>query len=196
MAFCHIALATGDLEATHRFYPEAMGFCLVHVEAADTDVPGSWLRHAFYDTGDGTLLAFQELHDDDRFLGRDFAISRGLGLPTWVNHLAFRVADLHALEAARDRWLRSGCDVVAMRHTHGQSIYADDPNGNVVEWSCITEPFSTVERNDALVRLRDPDLAHEAPTAIEFHAADDLPTHDASVPPAWPKSESLLIEPG
>src|SRR6187455_2634468 len=132
MAFCHIALATGDLEATHRFYTEAMGFGLVHVEAADTDVPGSWLRHAFYDTGDGTLLAFQELHDDDRFLGRDFAISRGLGLPTWVNHLAFRVADLPALDAARDRWLRSGCDVVGMRHTHGQSIYADDPNGNVV----------------------------------------------------------------
>jgi catechol 2,3-dioxygenase-like lactoylglutathione lyase family enzyme len=174
MAFCHLALATNDLEATHRFYTEAMGFTLVHVEAADTDVPGSWLRHAFYDTGDGTLLAFQEFHNDERFTGHDLAISRGLGLPTWVNHLAFRLDDLDALANARDRWLRSGHDVVAMGHSHGNSIYADDPNGNVVEWSCITEPFSEAERDNALHRLRDPDIARDAPTGLEFYVAEDM----------------------
>ena len=33
MAFHHVAIATRDLAATHRFYTEAMGFRLVHVEA-------------------------------------------------------------------------------------------------------------------------------------------------------------------
>ena len=33
MAFNHVALATRDLPATHRFYTEAMGFTLVHVRA-------------------------------------------------------------------------------------------------------------------------------------------------------------------
>ena len=88
MAFHHLALATTDLAATHRFYTEAMGFELVMVEGAPTEVEGGWLRHVLYDTGDGTLLAFVELHDD-RCRDFDPAISRGLGLPSWVNHIAF-----------------------------------------------------------------------------------------------------------
>ena len=90
MAFHHLALATTDLAETHRFYTEAMGFELVMVEGAPTEVEGGWLRHVLYDTGDGTLLAFAELHDD-RCRDFDPAISRGLGLPSWVNHIAFAV---------------------------------------------------------------------------------------------------------
>jgi catechol 2,3-dioxygenase-like lactoylglutathione lyase family enzyme len=170
MSFHHLALVTSDLDATHRFYTEAMGFELVHVEAADTDVPGAWLRHALYDTGGGELLAFMELHDD-RFRDFDAAISRGLGLPNWVNHLAFEAPDLDALDAARDRMLAHGLDVVRMGHTHGVSVYAEDPNGNVVEWACTTDPFTGQERAAAPARLHDPDLRHDAPTDMEFFLA-------------------------
>jgi catechol 2,3-dioxygenase-like lactoylglutathione lyase family enzyme len=179
MGFAHIGIATGDLPATHRFYTEAMGFELVHVEGADTDVPGGWLRHAFYDTGDGTLLAFQELHDD-RAEGVDFAISRGLGLPSWVNHLAFRAASLDELDAARDRLLRFGCDVIGMAHTRGPSIYAEDPNGNVVEWSYTASPFTDTERQQAVSRLREPDLIRDAVTGMEFFLAADHSAPDSS----------------
>jgi catechol 2,3-dioxygenase-like lactoylglutathione lyase family enzyme len=172
MGFHHLALATGDLEATHRFYTEAMGFTLVHVEGADTEEPGGWLRHAFYDTGDGTVLAFMELHDE-RCHVSDFAISRGLGLPSWVNHLAFRAADVDDLDTARDRLIRFGHDVVAMRHNHGRAIYTEDPNGNVIEWNCTTHPFTTAERRAAVARLRDPDLPRDAPTNMEFFQATE-----------------------
>ena len=102
MAFHHVAFATRDLAATHAFYTEAMGFELVKVEAIATPGAG-WARHAFYDTGDG-MLAVWDLHDDaevpDAF---DPAISTGLGLPAYVNHLAFRADDRDGLDAARDR---------------------------------------------------------------------------------------------
>ena len=35
MGISHIALAVKDLEATHRFYTDVMGFDLVKVEIAD-----------------------------------------------------------------------------------------------------------------------------------------------------------------
>ena len=178
MAYSHIGLATGDLEATHRFYTEAMAFSLVHVEAANTEIPGGWLRHALYDTGDGTLVAFQELHDE-RCEDVDFAISRGLGLPAWVNHLAFRADTPAELDAACDRWLRFGCDVVKMRHSQGSSVYTEDPNGNVVEWSYLAQPFSEDQQEQALARLRDPDLPRDAPTDLEFFLAADYADRNA-----------------
>jgi catechol 2,3-dioxygenase-like lactoylglutathione lyase family enzyme len=170
MAFNHLALATRNLSATHRFYTEAMGFTLVYVEGAPTDAPPGWLRHAFYDTGDGSLLAFIELHDQ-RFTDFDPAISRGLGLPTWVNHVAFDAANHGMLNDALERWLTCGHDVVRMEHTHGRSIYTEDPNGNTVEWAYVTKPFSPEERAAALQRLRQPDLPRDAPTGLEFFTA-------------------------
>ena len=170
MPFHHLALATTDLAATHRFYTEAMGFELVLVEGAATEVAGGWLRHVFYDTGDGMLLAFIELHDE-RCVDFDAAISRGLGLPSWVNHLAFGVDDLDALDAARDRWLRTGHDVVRMEHTHGPSIYTEDPNGNTVEWSHLTRPIDADDRARAGALLFAAELALDAPTDMEFFVA-------------------------
>ena len=70
MAFHHVAIATSNLDAAHRFYTEAMGFRLVHVEAGDAPEGDAWFRHVFYDTGDGSLLALFELHGD-RYVGMD-----------------------------------------------------------------------------------------------------------------------------
>jgi len=170
MGFSHLGLATGDLEAAHRFYTEAMGFALVHVEAAPTDAPDGWLRHALYDTGDGSLLALQELHDD-RAAGVDFAISRGLGLPSWVNHVAFCADTTADLDAARERLLAFGVDCVSMEHSHGRSVYAEDPDGNTVEWHQVTRDFDAGERAAAEVRLRAPELPLDAPVAMDFHPA-------------------------
>ncbi len=86
MAFHHVALATRDIDATHRFYTEVMGFTLVKAVVAPTP-NGGWARHVFYDTGDG-MIAFWDLHDP-KMVDFDPAISTGLGLEPWVNHIAF-----------------------------------------------------------------------------------------------------------
>jgi catechol 2,3-dioxygenase-like lactoylglutathione lyase family enzyme len=150
MAFHHVAIATRDLDATHRFYTEVMGFELVKVDAAPTAGGVGWARHAFYDTGNGECLAVWDIHDDPS-IPADFdpSISRGLGLPSWTNHIAFAAADLDALDASQDRWRAHGFDVLRVDHGWCTSIYLDDPNGIAVEFCCTTAAFTTDDHENA-----------------------------------------------
>src|SRR5258708_28888803 len=144
MGFHHVALATRDLAATHHFYTEAMGFKLVKLVAAPTP-EGGWAKHVFYDTGNGEMIAFWELHVDA--IGKDFDadLNRAVGLPSWVNHLAFAAASPDELDSRRARWQTHGHDVVELDHEWCRSIYATDPNGITVEWCCTIRPFTAAE---------------------------------------------------
>src|SRR5262249_28280419 len=97
MGFHHTAFATRDLAATHRFYTEAMGFQLAKVVTAPTE-GGGWAKHAFYEISTGEYIAFWELHDKSIPNQWSPAISTGMGLPIWVNHIAFRANDLADIE--------------------------------------------------------------------------------------------------
>jgi catechol 2,3-dioxygenase-like lactoylglutathione lyase family enzyme len=57
----HIAYACRDIEATHNFYEDLMGFELIHTEVERFD-NGGYVRHILYDTGDGSRLAFFDIH--------------------------------------------------------------------------------------------------------------------------------------
>ena len=145
MGFHHVAVATNDLDETHRFYTEAMGFELVKAVASPTGAPGgAWAKHLFYDTGGGGLLAVWDLHDD-ALAGFDPAISTGLGLPEWVNHIAFDASDLDDLERRCRRWQEHGITVVELDHGWCRSIYATDPNGILVEFCCTTIQFTAAD---------------------------------------------------
>ncbi|MEX2267208.1 MAG: VOC family protein [Acidimicrobiia bacterium] len=154
MAFHHVAITTRDLAATHAFYTEVMGFELAKVEAAPAP-EGGWARHCFYDTGGGECLAVWDVHDDPAIPdGFDASISRGLGLPSWTNHVAFAAADLGALDTAQSRWRDHGYDVLRIDHGWCTSIYIDDPNGIAVEVCCTTRGFTPGDRSDADEQLR------------------------------------------
>ena len=172
MSFHHVAIATRDLEATHRFYTEAMGFTLVNVDVIPYMQHG-WARHLFYDTGAGELLAIWDLHDESV---PDFnpAISTGLGLPNFVNHIAFGARDLDDIEARKERWLDHGHDVVRIDHGWCVSIYADDPNGNVVEFCYTTRQFTDSDHGLAATRLAaaEPEV-DRTPAPMEFYVAAD-----------------------
>ncbi len=165
MGFHHVALATRDTEATHRFYTEVMGFELVKVVTAATPGPpgvehGGYSKHFFYATGHGGgdtgMIAFWEIHDDT--IGDDFPvdINRSAGLPWWVNHIAFDAATRADLDAHRERWQRSGHTVLEIDHDFCVSIYIRDPSGNMVEFCHTTRPFSDEERMRAVELLNDP----------------------------------------
>jgi catechol 2,3-dioxygenase-like lactoylglutathione lyase family enzyme len=170
MGIHHVAFATRDLAATHAFYADIMGFELVKTVVGPTEHDGGWARHVFYDSGDGGLVAFWDLHDDA--LGDfDSAVSTGLGLPIWVNHLAFRAEDASALEARCETWLGAGHDVMEVDHGFCRSVYTVDPNGILVEWCTDTRALDDDDRREALVALTATAPPTEpAPTPV-FHRA-------------------------
>jgi len=174
MGFHHVAITTRDPEATHAFYTEVMGFRLVRVEAGPA-AEGGWARHLFYDTGNGECLAVWDLHDNPAVPEAfDTSISRGLGLPSWTNHLAFAAPDLDALTATRERWRAHGYDVLQIDHGWCTSIYLDDPNGIAVECCCTTRAFTAADAAEAdeLRRADDPRLEEQkAPEVYEATTA-------------------------
>ena len=180
MAFHHLALATRDMQATHAFYSEAMGFDLVKVEIAGTP-DGGWAKHFFYETGDGELMAFWELHDDS--LPQDFptAISTGIGLPEWVNHVAFGASDLSEIEKAKQRWLENGYPVLEIDHDWCYSVYTTDPGGTLVEFCVTTRAFTEEDKALALRAVTETDRdaleARGGEPKIQYHKATGTPVH-------------------
>ena len=178
MAFHHVAIATRDLEASHRFYTEAMGFELVQVDVIPF-LESGWARHLFYDTGNGELIALWDLHDEDGALGDfDPAISTGLGLPNFVNHIAFGATDLDELDARKDRLVANGHDVARIDHGWCTSIYANDPSGIMVEFCTTTKVLGEENRKEALALLAQarPPVSKELPN-VEFFEGLPAPDH-------------------
>jgi len=176
MGFHHLAVATHDAVANDVFYERVMGFRLVKVEVGSTPA-GGWAKHLFYDTGGDGMIAFWELHDDE--IGSDYptALSEGVGLPVWVNHIAFTARDLAEIESRKQRWLDGGYDVMEIDHHWCTSIYTRDPNGTLVEFCTTTAPFSEADRSTAreLLLAQAPEAV--APKSQKFHKAMREPLH-------------------
>ena len=153
MAYHHLAFASHNTEATDCFYREAMGFALKKVELGPTP-SGGWAKHFFYDTGDGSMLAFWEIHDEQIPEPPSTAISTGLGLPEWVNHVAFHAGSREELDAHRNRLIGHGYDVLEVDHGWCISIYTADPNGIMVEFCLSTRDFTSEEIAEAPELLR------------------------------------------
>ena len=163
MAFHHVAIATRDLEASHRFYSEAMGFELVQVDVIPF-LEGGWARHLFYDTGNG------ELH---RALGparrrRRSATSTPRSRPASgcrTSSTTSRSARPTSTSSTRARTGSSPTATTSARIDHGwcTSIYANDPSGIMVEF-CTT---TTVLGEDATAKRRIALLAATAPDDVD-----------------------------
>lgn len=177
MGLHHVAIATKDVEATHRFYTDVMGFGLVKVETTATpDGTGGWAKHLFYETGGGGMIAFWDLHDDR--IGNQFvspSISSGLGLPTWVNHLAFSAESPDDLEAKKQRMLGQGETVTEIDHGWCRSIYSVDPNGILVEFCCTTHDFTDADREEAARRYADSNPTLDKEPEVRFFEPSSSP---------------------
>ena len=140
MAFHHLALATRDLDATHAFYTEAMGFTLVKTVVAPTDSDGGWAKHVFYDTGatgsspSGTCTTTPSATSTR-------PSPPALGLPMWVNHIAFHADARRARGVASSAGSTPATTCMEVDHGFCVSIYTVDPNGILVEWCADTRPL-------------------------------------------------------
>jgi catechol 2,3-dioxygenase-like lactoylglutathione lyase family enzyme len=150
--FSHIGLSTLDLDASRDFYEQVLGF-----PAGRCDVirvtEGGRIRHAFFDTGGGQLIAFMEPRDVPGIPARyDAGIHRGLGVPSAFYHFAFEAGSEAALEEKRDELRAKGVDVTdVVDHDWAKSIYFKDPNGIQLEYCCYTR---ALDADDARMQDR------------------------------------------
>ena len=135
----HIGLATHDMESTLDFYENVLGFPAVVCETIEPETGGA-IRHAFFDVGDGELLAFMEANDIQGVAADfDAGINRGLGTGSGMYHFAFKVTDPSELATKRDQLVEKGLKVRGIvDHGWCQSIYFRDPNYLQLEFCCLT----------------------------------------------------------
>lgn len=128
----HLAMVTGDMDKTVRFYRDILGLRLV---ATTGNSRRSYpFRHYFFEIGPGSTLAFFE------WPGMVTKFKKPAGLPVagslQFDHLSLNVADEEALLALRDRLAAHGVEVTrVVDHTIIQSIYFHDPSGIALEAS-------------------------------------------------------------
>ena len=148
----HVAYACRDVEATHHFYEDLMGFPLVHTEV-ERFKGDAYMRHVFYDLGDGTCIAFFDLHGVGEQEGWSSAISEGNGLPVWVNHIAFKADEVHQQEVTA-RMATEGIEpLMDIDHGWCHSVYFVDPNGIMVEL-CRDTPGIVPDPSEATRLMR------------------------------------------
>ena len=129
----HVAYRCRDAKVTADWYAEMLGMTFETAFSED-HVPSTGAydpyMHIFLDCGGGNVLAFFELPNQPD-MGRDEKT------PAWVQHLAFEVADLETLLAAKAHIEGLGIDVLGPTY-HGifRSIYFFDPNGHRLELAC------------------------------------------------------------
>ena len=155
----HVAFGTKDIELTHDFYANRLGFRLSHCE---NHLSGKgWFKHFFFDVGNGEQLGFFAFENVGEKPGYRTDISTGLGLPTWVNHVAFNVESMADIEAMKRRAAENGVKLL-MESDHGwcHSIYFLDPNGIMVEFTTTTDQAAFEQTPEvALAALREPATA-------------------------------------
>jgi len=149
-AIHHVAFACRDADATHHFYSDLLGLRLVHTEATPFDK--GWFRHLFYDCGDGSAIAFFDLHGVGEPTPLRTAISTDLDLPAWVNHLALRVDAVSKAEILGRLEAAGVAPEIEIDHGWCLSTYLTDPNGILVEL-CLDQPGLPDEPDEA-ERLR------------------------------------------
>ena len=140
----HVAYRCRDAKQTVEWYGKHLGTDFV-LAIAENNVPSTGApdpyMHVFLDAGQGNVLAFFELPNSPP-MGRDG------NTPEWVQHIAFKVASLDELLAAKARLQAAGIEVIGpTEHTIFKSIYFFDPNGHRLELAVDT---ATPEMNQKL----------------------------------------------
>jgi len=129
----HVAYRCKDAKETVEFYRDVLGMDF-QLAIAEDHVPSTGAydpyMHIFLDAGNDNVLAFFELPQQPD-MGRDE------NTPQWVQHIAFKVATMDDLMAAKARAEAHGLEVLGPTH-HGifKSIYFFDPNGHRLELAC------------------------------------------------------------
>lgn len=124
----HLAMATGDMDRTIRFWRDLLGMRLV------AGIGRSGYRHYFLQISDHDLIAFFEWTGVEPVAPKEHG--RPVSGPFIFDHVSFGVEREEDLWDIKDRLTAAGFEVSeVIDHGFIHSIYAHDPNGIPIEFS-------------------------------------------------------------
>ena len=124
----HLAMATGDMDNTIRFWRDLLGMRLV----AGLGKPG--YRHYFFEISPNDLIAFFEWDGVEPMVKKEHG--RPVRGKFGFDHVSFGVEEEEELWELKDKLEAAGFEVSdVIDHGFIHSIYAYDPNNIPVEFS-------------------------------------------------------------
>ena len=162
----HLAMATGDMDRTIRFWRDLLGMRLV----AGLGQPG--YRHYFFQISESDLIAFFEWKGVKAVPEKEHG--RPVKGPFIFDHVSFGVETEDDLWELKDKLEAAGFPVSeVVDHGFIHSIYAHDPNGIPIEFSHNVEGIDV--RNS-------PAMKDSAPSRITLEGVE--PRKDV-----WPETK-------
>jgi len=162
----HLAMATGDMDKTIRFWRDLLGMRLV----AGLGQPG--YRHYFFQISDSDLIAFFEWPGTEPVSKKEHG--RPVKGPFIFDHVSFGVESEDDLWQLKDKLEAAGFHVSdTIDHGFIHSIYAHDPNGIPVEFSHNVEGIDI---------RKEPQMRDQAPSRVTLEGVEPQMG-------VWPKVE-------
>ncbi len=160
----HLAMATGNMDKTIKFWRDLLGMRLV----AGVGQPG--YRHYFFEISKNDLIAFFEWPGVKPVPEKDHG--EPVTGPFIFDHVSFGVETEDDLWEMKDKLSAAGFSVSdVIDHGFIHSIYAFDPNGIPIEFSHNTEGIDV---------RKTPNMGDSAPSPITCEGPE--PHYDR-----WPK---------
>ena len=171
----HLAMTTRDMDATIRFWRDLLGMRLV----AGLGKPG--YRHYFFEISANDMLAFFEWPEVEPVEEKDHGFPvKG---PFIFDHISFGVETEEALWLLKERLDAAGFWVSeVIDHGFIHSIYAFDPNGIPIEFSCTAREVDL---------RKTPRMVDSAPSPITLEGPEPQPGHWPA-PPATDPGERAV----
>jgi catechol 2,3-dioxygenase-like lactoylglutathione lyase family enzyme len=175
----HLAMATGNMDSTIRFWRDLLGMRLV----AGLGQPG--YRHYFFEISVNDLLAFFEWPGVTPVPEKEHG--RPVKGPFVFDHISFGVETEEDLWELKDKLSAAGFWVSeVIDHGFIHSIYAFDPNGIPIEFS------HNVERIDV---RKNPTMADTEPSSAAREGSEPHPDKWPAAGRPTPK-EARALYPG
>ncbi|WP_088308229.1 VOC family protein [Novosphingobium sp. B 225] len=185
----HIAFMAGDMKRQLEFFTAVMGFPLVAIFEMH-GVPGA--MHAFLKMADDSLFSLVHVPGGEAIPTTMGVTHAGRGeapaAPGALQHTAFRVPDMAALYAMRDRVRSHGIPVLGpIDHGFCKSVYFAGPEHMTLEVSTFTTPVEPQVWIDramlAGLGLSEAEMeAMIAPPGLDGPGGLSQPAYDPAVP--------------
>jgi catechol 2,3-dioxygenase-like lactoylglutathione lyase family enzyme len=173
----HLAMVTGDMDGTIRFWRDLLGMRLV----AGLGRPG--YRHYFFEISEHDLLAFFEWPGVVPIPEKDHGYPvKG---PVTFDHVSFGVETEDDLWKLKDKLDGAGFWVSeVIDHGFIHSIYSFDPNGIPIEFSHAVKGVD-IRRNPRMIDV--------VPSSITREGPEPQPSNWPAVKTATPPSERIVF---